>query len=120
MSDYINFNDVKAVIINLVCGVAVIVAYRYWSNRTITSLNRRIQQIEQQKKLVENLATSERAVLLFGFQAVFGLLAVMAAIFALTQILLPIGERGLALGITARGTFMDVTCNLVYLLCRTH
>jgi hypothetical protein len=102
MTDYLDFNDLKAVVTNIVCSVGVLVAYRYWSNWSIKSLNRRVQQAEARKTLVENLAKSERAVLVFGFQTLFlilGLVCMVSAgqtIFLLDQVN---GEMPLDLGV---------------------
>jgi sterol desaturase/sphingolipid hydroxylase (fatty acid hydroxylase superfamily) len=92
MTDYVSWADLKTVIIGLSTGVVAfficVAIQRYWSNRSIKSLRRRIQQAEGQKLLVEDLAKSERAVLLFGFQTVFGLFFAMAIISAASQLVL--------------------------------
>jgi hypothetical protein len=55
---------------------------RYWSNHTIASVKRRIAYAEAQKVQLDNLAKSERAVLLFGLGALFAMLGLMNFIFA--------------------------------------
>ena len=52
-------------------------------NRSAKSLKRRIEEAETQKALLDDLAKSERALLLFGFKSLFALLGLVSLIFAL-------------------------------------
>jgi uncharacterized membrane protein YqjE len=92
MTDYLDFNDLKTVIIGVVSGVLTwficLGISRYWSNHSIKSLNRRIQEAEAQKLLVEDLAKSERAVLLMGFRVLFGLLALICLVVMIHIVLM--------------------------------
>ena len=88
MTDYLDFKDLKATIIGIIVFFICLGIQRYWSNHTVKSLNRRIRHTEEHKLLVEDLAKSERAVLLFGFQTVFALFFAMALISAASQIVL--------------------------------
>ena len=88
MKDYLDWTDLKAALISILVFFICLGIQRYWSNHTIKSLNRRIQHAEAQKLLVQNLAKSERAVFLFGFQTVFGLFFAMALTSAASQIVL--------------------------------
>ena len=86
MTDYISWADLKTVIIRLITGIIggllVLGIQRYWSNRTIQSVKRRIEYAEAQKAQLESLAKSERAVILFGLGALFGVLGLMNFISA--------------------------------------
>jgi uncharacterized membrane protein YqjE len=86
MTDYLNWaDDLKTVIIGLITGIIgffiCVGIQRYWSNRSIKSMRRRIEQSEAYKANVNNLAKSDRALLIYGLQGLFTLLGLMALIF---------------------------------------
>ena len=71
MTDYLNWaDDLKTVIIGLITGIIgffiCVGIQRYWSNRSIKSMRRRIEQSEAYKANVNNLAKSDRALLIYG------------------------------------------------------
>jgi len=97
MADYLNWDDLKTVIIGLITGVIggliVLGIARYWSNRSIKSMKRRIEQSEAYKANVNNLAKSDRALLIYGLQGLFAVLCLMACIFFM-QVAFAIGRAG--------------------------
>jgi hypothetical protein len=103
MTEYLNWADLKTIIISLITGVIggliVLGIARYWSNRSIRSLNRRIQETEAEKLLIENLAKSEKAVLIYGFQTLFVTLGIMSLVIGahLLVLLEVLGDLRLAL-----------------------
>jgi len=98
---YLGWADLKTIVISLLTGIIggliVLGINRYWSNRSIKSLNRRIRQAEAQKILVEDLAKSERAVLLIGFQYLFALMAFVCVSFVVQVLILSLRASGLDL-----------------------
>jgi hypothetical protein len=83
MTNYLNFGDFKSLLIGILGGLLVLGIQRYWSNRSIKSLKRRIEENEAYKARLDNLARSDRALLITGFQAVFGILAFICCITAI-------------------------------------
>lgn len=87
MADYLNWDDLKTVLISLVTGVIgffiCVAIQRYWSNRSIKSMRRRIAEAEAYKEKLNNLAKSDRALIIYGFQGVFLMTAILCMIFAL-------------------------------------
>lgn len=81
MIDYLNFNDLKAAIISILVFFICLGIQRYWSNHIIKSVKRRIEQSEAYKANVNNLAMSDRALLIYGFQSIFGILAGIIFVF---------------------------------------
>jgi len=81
MTDYLNWADLKSYIIGIIGGFSVLGIARYWSNHSIKSMKRRIEQNEAYKANVNNLAKSDRALLIYGLQGLFTLLGLMALIF---------------------------------------
>lgn len=85
MTDYLNWADLKTIIISLITGIIggliVLGIARYWSNHSIKSMKRRIEQNEAYKANVNNLAKSDRALLIYGLQGLFTVLGLMALIF---------------------------------------
>ena len=75
MTDYFDYGDLKATIIGLITGIAgffiCLGIQRYWSNHTIQSIRRRIEESETEKVKLDNLAKSDRALIIHGFQGVF-------------------------------------------------
>jgi hypothetical protein len=74
MTSYFGFNDLKTFIFGIISGVITfficLAIQRYWSNRSIKSLKRRIEEKEAYKARLDNLARSDRALLITAFQAV--------------------------------------------------
>jgi H+/gluconate symporter-like permease len=91
MASYFDFN-LKTAIIDLVIGIIggliVLGTHRYWSNRSIRSLTRRINENEAYKTQLNNLASSDRALFILAFQLVFAVLAVICAVFAWHDVIL--------------------------------
>jgi len=87
MADYLNWADLKTGIIGLVTGIIgffiCVGIQRYWSNHSIKSMKRRIEQNEAYKEKLDNLAKSDRALIIYGFQAVFLMTAILCMILAL-------------------------------------
>jgi hypothetical protein len=59
---------------------------RYLSYRSVKSIQRRIKYAEDRKLMMDNLAQSDRFVLLFSFQNLFGILFIMSGYFILQHL----------------------------------
>ena len=98
MTEYLNFADLKATIIGLITGIVgffiCLAIQRYWSNRRIKSMRRRIEQNEAYKAEVSSLAKSDRALLIYGFEGLFALLGLMSLVF-LIQIIFAVRRAGM-------------------------
>jgi uncharacterized membrane protein YqjE len=85
MTDYLDWADFKTIVISLITGIIgffiCLGIQRYWSNHSIKSMKRRIEKEESYKANVNNLAKSDRALLIYGLQGLFTLLGLMALIF---------------------------------------
>jgi hypothetical protein len=77
---------VRGIIVPIIVFFLCQVILRYWNNANIKRMRRRIEEVEAQKAMLDELAKSERAVLLLGFQGLFGLLAIMNLIFVLVML----------------------------------
>jgi hypothetical protein len=92
MTNYFDFNDLKTAIIGIVGGVITFFIclglQRYWSNRNVKNLKLRIEEKEAYKARLDNLARSDRALLITGFQAVLTVLACICGIVAIQIFLL--------------------------------
>ena len=66
MTDYLNWADLKSLFIGIIGGFSVLGIARFWSNYSIKSMKRRIEQNEAYKENVNNLAKSDRALLITG------------------------------------------------------
>lgn len=106
MTDYLNFADLKTLIIGLITGVVAffvcVALQRYLSNRSIRSMKRRIEQSEAYKAELTNLAKSDRALLITSFQSVFLIIMLLCVIFMVETTLLlsrpgVVNSEGLAL-----------------------
>lgn len=90
MTEYLDFADLKTAIIGLITGIVgffiCVGMQRYWSNRSIKSMKRRIEQNEAYRVNVSNLAKSDRALLIYGFQGLFALLGLMSLVFLIQSI----------------------------------
>jgi hypothetical protein len=90
MTDYLSWTDLKTIIISLITGIIggliVLAIARYWSNHSIRSMRRRIEQTEAYKANVNNLAKSDRALLIYGFQGLFAILGLMNFLFVIQVI----------------------------------
>jgi hypothetical protein len=69
---------------------------KYWRYRTIKGIKRRIRNIEEYRLILDSVAESERAILLFSFMRLFACLALGSLIFlmksylSLSELFLPI------------------------------
>src|SRR6266508_149460 len=81
MDSFLGIADAKALVIGLIGGVISyflsLAIHRYWSNRNIKSLKRRIEQNEAYKATLDDLAQSDRSLIIMGFRGVFALLVVI-------------------------------------------
>jgi hypothetical protein len=118
MTDYLNFADLKTIIISIFTGVGTfficVALQRYFSNRNIRSMKRRIEQAEAEKVKLDNLARSDRALIIHGFQGVFLMIAMVCTLFALQTafFIKPPGEM-----VDARGLAQVLLWFLPALLC---
>jgi hypothetical protein len=98
MTEFLNFADLKTAIIGLITGIVgffiCLGLQRYWSNRSIRSMRRRIEQNEAYKAEVSSLAKSDRALLIYGFLGLFALLGLMSLVF-LIQIIFAVIRAGI-------------------------
>jgi H+/gluconate symporter-like permease len=78
---------IEPIVVGVICGILTTIicfaAVRYWSNRSIKRLTRRIQESEAEKIKLDNLAKSDRALIILGFQGVFAMIAILCMILAL-------------------------------------
>jgi len=88
----LNFGDLKTAIIGVIGGFIVLGIQRYWLNQSVKSLKRRIEETETYKANVNNLAKSDRALLIMAFQAVFLMVAVICCI-VIIQLLFLFGKQ---------------------------
>jgi hypothetical protein len=95
---WVGWPDLKSAIIGLITGVlGTFIGYgviRYWSNRSIKSMKRRLEETEAQKAHLHNLAKSDRAVLLYGFQVLFALLFFLGVAILFSEVLFIAVFRG--------------------------
>jgi len=84
----ITLGVISGIISGILTVIICFIAARYWSNRSIKSLKRRIEQSEAYKIRLDNLARSDRALLITGFQAVLSALAFICGIVAIQIFLL--------------------------------
>src|SRR5690242_1132638 len=88
----LDLNDLKTVILSLTTGITggliVLGIARYWSNRSIKNMKRRIEATEAQKTQINNLAKSDRALLLYGFGNLFVLLVFLSVAILLSEVML--------------------------------
>jgi uncharacterized membrane protein YbhN (UPF0104 family) len=87
MTDYLDFSDLKAFLIGLLGSATWYLLYRAWSNHSVKSIARRIKESEAEKIKLDNLAKSDRALIIHGFQAVFAILALLFIILGFHPIL---------------------------------
>ena len=95
MIDYLNFNDLKSLIIGVVGGFLVLGFHRYYSNFTIKNVARRLKETEAQRAQLDNLAKSDRALLIKCFQGVFTIFGIICMTICMHILL---SEPGLTLG----------------------
>jgi len=82
MNAYFDYGDVKALIIGVIGGLLVIAIQRYWSDRSLKSLQRRIERAESQKRNLDFLWENEAYTLLRGFNFLFQWMVLVSAIVA--------------------------------------
>jgi uncharacterized membrane protein len=87
MTEYLTLNDLKAYLIGILGGLTVLGMRLYWSNHSIKSLNRRIRESEAEKVKLDNLAKSDRALIIYGFQSVFVVFALVFVVFGFQTLL---------------------------------
>lgn len=87
MTEYVNFSDLKGIIIGVIGSALWFAIYRYWSNRSIKSMRRSIEEKEAYKARLDNLARSDRSLLITGFQAVLAILAFICGIVPINFLL---------------------------------
>ena len=83
MKDYFDYTDLKTIFLSLlVCAIWALIV-RAWSNHSVKSAARRIKESEAEKVKLDNLTKSDRALIILGFQGVFGMIAILCMILAL-------------------------------------
>ena len=88
-----DLNDLKNAIFTIVLFFVCLGIQQYWSHRRIKSIRRRIEQTEAYKANVNNLAKSDRALLIYGFEGVFAVLGLISLVF-LIQIIFAVIRVG--------------------------
>jgi hypothetical protein len=83
MTDYIGLNDLKSALISIIVFFVCVGIQRYWSNRSVKILKRRIERAELWKAELDRLARSEREVLLFTLPIILAQLSLMCLTFAI-------------------------------------
>jgi uncharacterized membrane protein YbhN (UPF0104 family) len=80
--DYVTATDLKAVVIGVISSVIVIAVERvarwYWMRRTLKGMQRRLKYAEAKKAQLDDLASSDRSILILGFSGLFGLTFIVA------------------------------------------
>lgn len=108
LSDLLNLGAiVRTVIIGLVFIFVTRAVNRYLSHRSVKSIERRIKYAEERKFLIDNLATSDRFILLFSFLNLFGVL-MMLSLFFIIEPLLSLSEGNI--------TFMNLMSIMIWLV----
>jgi hypothetical protein len=59
MTNYLDWADLKSVIIGILVFFICLGIERYWANRRVKSIRRRIEQTEAYKANINNLARSD-------------------------------------------------------------
>lgn len=94
----LDYGDLKTVLLSLITGVVgyflSVAIHRSWSNRSIKSMKRRIEENEAYKTNLNNLAKSDRALLIRGFEGVFAVLCLMNTLFGFQLMLVKLHEGG--------------------------
>ena len=94
MTDYVDYGDLKTIFLSLLVCVIWAVIVRTWSNYSLRSIRRRIEESETSKLKLDNIANSDRALIIQGFQALLGVIAIVCMMLAL-QALIFLGPPGL-------------------------
>lgn len=85
------FSDLRALAIGTLAGVVsfylVKAIDRYAARRIVRSRKRQLAQAQAELKLLERLGSTDRAVLVFGFQVLFPILALISFAFAGSSLL---------------------------------
>jgi hypothetical protein len=80
-----------AIVRTIILGVLMIfitkVINRYLSYRSVKSIQRKIKEVEARKAMTEDLATSERFVMLFSFKVLFTLLALASLAYLIPPLI---------------------------------
>jgi len=87
----------EAIILGVISGLLVIgvshVARRYWTHRTIKSMERRLKYAEARKARLDDLTKSDRSIVLFAFRSLF-LLTGVASFTVVASLTVSIFEDG--------------------------
>jgi len=82
MDDATLSSDLRALTIGILCGLITIYLHKaiswYVTRRTVRGRKRKLAQAQAELKLLEKLGSTDRAVLLFGFQVLFGILMLIS------------------------------------------
>jgi hypothetical protein len=77
--------NLGAIVRTIILGIVMIfitkTVNRYLSYRSVKSIQRRIRYAEAEKSTLDNLATSDRSLLLFSFRFIFGILSLVSTAF---------------------------------------
>jgi len=91
MMDTALLNDLRSLAIGILGGVITFYLIkaieRYASRRIVRSRKRQLEQVQVELKLLEKLGSTDRAVLVFGFQLLFPLLAIISLSIAVSSFL---------------------------------
>jgi hypothetical protein len=94
LSELLNLGAIVRTLILAVVGFYLVKRVdRYWSYRSAKSIQRRIKEVEARRAMTEDLATSERFVMLFSFKVLFTLLA-LASLTYLIPVLISFVVQG--------------------------
>jgi hypothetical protein len=83
MTDYFDFADVKSLMIGVIGGVIVLAIQRLWLIYSVKGAARRLREAEAYKSHLDNLAKSDRALLVHAFAAIFFLLGMICLLFGI-------------------------------------
>jgi H+/gluconate symporter-like permease len=86
---------VIGVISGVISGIITVLVFRYWAHRTIKSMKRRLAYAEAHRAQLDELAKSDRSVLLAGLTALFLLLGLFG-LAVIVSILVLIKDEGLS------------------------
>jgi hypothetical protein len=78
MENYLNFNDLKSLLIGIIGAFLVLGLQRYYSTMTIKSTERFLKQTEAQRAQLDIFARSDRALLIRCFQALYAIFGIIS------------------------------------------
>lgn len=73
--EYFTLSDFKSLIIGMIGSLLILAMNRIWLNFTAKGTLRRLKQNEAYRNKIDTLAKSDRALIIYGFQGLFAIIA---------------------------------------------